>query len=137
MIFIYILQIVSSIFLNNQRYGKIKFDLFFNSLFYYIIFISFSWDNIYIIIKGKGNDSTNYFIYKKHELCEKHNSTSCSCKLNMTDVELSNSIRNSIIFYKICTTFYEIINGKIIYIDNELKIAILYDNKMYSTFNNV
>lgn len=56
---------------------------------YFIIFILFSWDKIFYIFKKDGNNSNNYFIYKRHELCSKHNSNSCGCRYNISKENLN------------------------------------------------
>lgn len=73
----------------------------------------------------KDDHPKNYFILKRHSKCTIHNSNICSCKLNITEKEFQDEIRKSINFYKICSTFYEIINGKLVYISVKTKIDII------------
>jgi len=97
----------------NQRWSRVIFDLTFNSLCYFSIFICFSWDKIYYVITKKGNDVKNYFILKRHELCGIHNSNICGCKLDMPMDEQIQKIQQSIDIYKTCSTLYIISRKKL------------------------
>ena len=90
-----------------------------------MIFIIFSFNNIYNIVKGEGDNPVKYFIYKRHEECTIHNSTSCGCKLYLTQEEFSTNIRRSLDFYRICSTILEIVDGKIKYINFNSKIEFV------------
>jgi len=58
-------------------------------------------------------------------LCEKHNSTTCGCKLGMTKEEIEIQINKSIDYYKICSIIFQKINGKIVFINTNHKIQFL------------
>jgi len=96
----------------NQRWSRVIFDLIFNSLCYFCMFICFSWDKIYYVIRKKGNDVKNYFLFKKHDLCNIHNSYTCGCKLNIPKEEQIQQIQQSIDIYKACSTLYIISHKK-------------------------
>ena len=102
--------------LKNQRFNKIIIETILNSISSIGIFLLFSWDKVYYIIKKEGNNPMVYFIYKRHEECLKHKSTYCGCKLNMIKEHIEMSIRNYIDIYKTCSTLFEIVDGKVKFI---------------------
>eukprot|EP00833_Pecoramyces_ruminatium_P015546 jgi/Orpsp1_1/1189578/evm.model.d7180000073013.1 len=103
-----IINVFSYIIFKDNRTEKIFLDTIFNTICYFTLFLIYSWDKIYYttICKNK-NESNFYFIYKIHELCQVHNSTSCGCKLNMTKEYVLYNIDNYISIYKICSNFYK------------------------------
>jgi len=68
---------------------------------------------------------SKYFIAIRHENCSVHNSTICTCKLNIGEEELMTLNRQSLDFYKLCNTVFEIVNGRITYLSVQSKIEIL------------
>jgi len=80
------------------------------------VFLLYSWDKIYYILKKEGDNSMTYFIFKRHEECLKHKSTYCGCNLNMTKADMDEGINNYIDIYKTCSTIFEIVRGKIRFI---------------------
>jgi len=97
------------------------FNSLLNYLCYFIIFLILAWDKIYFIFIKKGNEMTNYYIFQKHEQCTIHNSTSCGCKLDIPQKELMNTIRNRIDIYKICTSYFKIVDNKLTFVNVETK----------------
>jgi len=79
----------------------------------------------YVLIKKDGSNPINYFIYRKHEHCKVHNSTSCGCKLNMSKEVYISYIKKTIDLYIICSTFFERIDNKYVYVSTKTKIKIL------------
>jgi len=99
-----------------------------NSVGYLIVFIIFSWEIIYYAIKSDNYNPQNYFILKRHDKCMVHQSTTCPCTLNLSEKEFYIAIRHSIDFYKISSSFFEIVDKKIVYITTNSKIKLLnYD----------
>jgi len=72
------------------------------------MFICFSWDKIFYVITKRGNDVKKYFLFKRHDLCNIHNSYTCGCKLDIPMDEQIHIIRQSIDIYKVCSTLYMI-----------------------------
>ncbi|ORX49040.1 hypothetical protein BCR36DRAFT_413035 [Piromyces finnis] len=101
-----IINIITYCILGEQRLTKIYIDFSLNTICYFSIFITFSWDKIYYILKKQGNDSTHYFIFERHEFCSKHNSNICGCKINLSKENICNNIDNYIILYKMCSTLH-------------------------------
>ncbi|ORX64425.1 hypothetical protein BCR32DRAFT_273116 [Anaeromyces robustus] len=99
-----IINVFSYMFFNNQRKTKIIFEVLLNTICYLTVFILFSWDKVYYILKNQGDDPTIYFIYEKHELCTIHQSTSCGCKLNISKDILLVKITQSINYYTLCSS---------------------------------
>ncbi|ORX37497.1 hypothetical protein BCR36DRAFT_313656, partial [Piromyces finnis] len=105
---------------------KIYVETILNSIGYFIIFITFSWDKVYYILNRQGNEAYTYFIFQQHEQCLIHKSKCCGCKLNMTNEHFKSLIRKSIDFYRVCTRFYEITDrGNIMYINIRSKVKYL------------
>ncbi|OUM57020.1 hypothetical protein PIROE2DRAFT_18124 [Piromyces sp. E2] len=78
----------------------------------------FKWDN-----------PTNYFIYKVHLPCREHKSTSCGCGLTIQKPEFLRSIRKSIDFYLVYSTFFEFVDRKLkVFLDANSKLQLLNDN---------
>ncbi|ORX77658.1 hypothetical protein BCR32DRAFT_270514 [Anaeromyces robustus] len=108
-----IFNIISITTLNNERFGKTVFEIFSNSLGFLIIFVLFSWDKIYYIIKKEGNDNKNYFILRSKEKCVLHN----SYRYKYID------------FYNLCSKlFIKTDDKKIKYFDLDSKIQYITDN---------
>jgi len=92
---------------------------------------------VFILKKYDNNIDKNYFIYKRHIKCKIHNSDTCECTLNVTKEELKRNIRNSLDFYKICTSFFMVDNKKLYYINIKNKVDIIYCyNYNYNNYNN-
>ncbi|OUM57794.1 hypothetical protein PIROE2DRAFT_17107 [Piromyces sp. E2] len=124
-----IINIISIIFLQNYAKARIYVETLLNSIGYFIILITFSWDKVYYILKKQGNEAYTYFVFKRHEQCHIHKSTCCGCRLNMTREHFQTLIRKSIDFYRICTQFFEITDqGKLMYIGTQSKIKYLQYN---------
>jgi len=111
---------------SNYTKTRIYAETIINSIGYFIILFTFSWDKVYYIFKKQGNDTYTYFVYKRHERCILHKSTCCGCKLKISNEHFQTLIRKSIDFYRICTQFFEITdNGKLVYISIQSKIKYL------------
>jgi len=54
--------------LENQRYYKVIIDLISNYLSIILLFIFFSWDKIFYIIKGKSNKVDSYFKFPGNDI---------------------------------------------------------------------
>lgn len=80
-------------------------NIIFNTICYLTMFILLSWDKIYYIMKKEGNNSTIYFIYIKHDICEIHHSHCCGCKLNLTKENIKVNTDNYINIYNFCSKF--------------------------------
>jgi len=106
--------------LSKQRYEKVIFESILCSICYSVIFTLFSWDKIYYIIKGEGDDAISYFIYIKHDVCEKHNSRSCGCKLNISKNEYNLYSQKYLDFYRLSCAIITIYNGKVSFLRNYL-----------------
>ncbi|ORX42813.1 hypothetical protein BCR36DRAFT_242089, partial [Piromyces finnis] len=119
--------LISFTALNNQPYAKIIFNTSLNSIGYLAMLIMFSWNTLYIIIKRK-NCPQEYFIFKRHEKCMIHQSFSCPCTLNISIETFYKNIRKSIDFYKISSSFFEIVNNKLLYINISSKIKLVNFN---------
>ncbi|KAG4095661.1 hypothetical protein H8356DRAFT_944737 [Neocallimastix lanati (nom. inval.)] len=111
--------------LSDERFKKIAFELILNNIGYFIIFILFSWDKIYYILKKEGDDCNIYFRFRKHEKCAIHNSYTCWCDHERSKKDIRPSIKRYIDFYKFCSLVITIIDGKIKYIKMKTKTDLL------------
>ncbi|OUM62446.1 hypothetical protein PIROE2DRAFT_11296 [Piromyces sp. E2] len=107
------INFISYLLLKDQRFRKIIIEIVLNTISCIGVFIIFSWDKIYYIIKKEGNNPMIYFVYKRHEECLVHRSTFCGCKLTMKKEEIEACIFNYIDIYNTCSTLFEIVDGKI------------------------
>ena len=91
---------------------------------YIFILFFLSWDKIYYIVKGEGDDFNNYFNSTKYEMCPIHNTAMCGCakKNGASDV-----IEKYISFYKRCSTIIEISDGKIRYVGKSSKDSLNFN----------
>jgi len=112
-------------FLGNQRHAKTVFEATLNSIGYIIIFMLFSWDKIYYVMKKEGNDSNKYFKITVYKKCFKHNSLTCGCRLEVSDEDNQEIIKKFIIFYKYCSLMIVYRDGKIKYVNSKYKLSIL------------
>ncbi|ORX43920.1 hypothetical protein BCR36DRAFT_399767 [Piromyces finnis] len=120
-----LINVISYSLLQNQRYLRVFFDTLTNIICYFLVFIIFSWDKIYYVFKKEANDPSKYFILKVHIPCRKHNSTCCGCGLSIQRQEFLQLIRKSIDFYRIYSSFFEIIDRKLIFVNVGSKISLL------------
>jgi len=124
------ITIITLLFINNQKYQTVVFSTSLNYICYLIIFILLSWDNIYYIIKGEGNNTFNYFRIIKFRKCYAHNSYTCGCPLERTYQDLEPIVHYYIKFYKFCSTTFIVEDKKIKYIKVRSKYdSIFIDNK--------
>jgi len=90
-----------------------------------MIFILFSMDNIYYIIKKKGDDYYSFFVYPNKKLCILHHSYTCGCVLEKKSNEDTSdeNIEEFISFYLFCSDILINYNGRIKFntIKNKLK----------------
>jgi len=112
-IIIFYYKIINYLFLGNQIYAKIVCEGFFNSITYLIVFILFSWDKVYYIIRKEGNEKYNYFRITKYKKCPVHNSYKCGCKFYSDEDRINILIKNYILVYKRCSLLFIVTNGKI------------------------
>ncbi|KAL6596852.1 hypothetical protein U3516DRAFT_671521 [Neocallimastix sp. 'constans'] len=100
------INIFNYLILQNKKYEAIKLIYILNSICYIIIFILFSWDKIYFIIKKDGNNPLNYFIYIKHKECNIHHSCNCGCNTNLSKEDYRMNVEKYINIYKICSKIF-------------------------------
>jgi len=98
-----IIDIVTYSIFSQQKVAKVYIDFLLNTICYLFIYITYAWNIMFTIHKKQGNDSTCYFIFKRHEFCSVHDSNYCGCKINMTKDELKTNNDNYILFYKLCS----------------------------------
>ncbi|ORX79566.1 hypothetical protein BCR32DRAFT_269397 [Anaeromyces robustus] len=103
-----------------------SFNTTMNGICYFIIYILYTWDKVYYIIKGKGNDPEKYFYsVKRHEECVYHKSCYCNCTNTTINYDI---VIKYINFYKYCSKIIDYSNGKLRYIKmenkNQLKFII-------------
>jgi len=97
------------------------------------MFICFSWDKIYYVITKRGNDVKKYYLFRRHDLCNIHNSNSCGCKLDISMDEQIEKIQQSIDIYKACSTLYILSHKKLHKLFGTLsKLDHLVENKEVS-----
>jgi len=112
--------------MNKQRYSKVIFDVTLNSICYFILYLSLIWDKLYYIIKKEGDNSFNYFLLYHHDYCPTHASTTCGCKMNMSKDDLLFNIQSSTYFYKVCSSFFTIIGGRLKFLQSKSKLDIVH-----------
>ncbi|ORX56013.1 hypothetical protein BCR36DRAFT_175699 [Piromyces finnis] len=122
-----LINIVGFVILNNQRYERVIFETLLNTICYIIVFLFFSWDKLYYIIK-KEKKIENYFIYKNYEMCSLHKSLTCGCQLEKKNNNVIPVIEKYIDFYKFCSAIVEKKNGKTRLVRVESKISIFNDH---------
>jgi len=116
--------------INNQKFQTVVFNTFLNYICYLTIFILLSWDNIYYIIIGEGNNAFNYFRIIKFRKCYAHNSYTCGCPLERTYQNLKPIVHYYIKFYKFCSTTFIVEDKKIKYVKVRSKYnSIFIENK--------
>jgi len=93
------------------------------------MFISFSWDKFYYIIKNEGDDNKKYFIILDSKKCPTHDSYSCGCTSKRINNEIELIVNNYINSYKRCSDLFQINNGKIKYLNHNSKMNIFNLNK--------
>jgi len=120
-----LLNIISYVVLSKQRYSKIIFDTLLNTSAYFIIFIIFIWKILYCIIQENGNNTQMYYILRRHNRCAIHNTMTCSCLLNISQEEYNINARRSIDIYKTCSSFFGIVDGKLVYINKDSKVKFV------------
>ncbi|KAG4092818.1 hypothetical protein H8356DRAFT_950126 [Neocallimastix lanati (nom. inval.)] len=128
--FIYysILEIVINyIIFKKQKRENIWLEVIFNSWGYLMIFILFSMDNIYYIIKKKGDDYYSFFVYPNKKLCILHHSYTCGCVLEKKSNEDTSdeNIEEFISFYLFCSDILINYNGRIKFITMKNKLKFL------------
>ncbi|ORX46842.1 hypothetical protein BCR36DRAFT_356203 [Piromyces finnis] len=126
-----LIDIISFLFFQNQRIAKFKLSLYVNSIGYFIIYILFSWDKVYYIMKKEGNVTFNYFVYaRRTNECAIHHSTICTCKRDSTYIneELILLNKKALEFYSVCSTVFEVKNNKISYLNVQSKMELLENN---------
>jgi len=92
-----------------------------------MIFILFSMDNIYYIIKKKGDDYYSFFIYPNKKLCVLHHSSTCGCMLEKNNDEniSDKNIEEFLNFYLFCSDVIIIYKGRIKFITMKNKLKFL------------
>jgi len=80
---------------------------------YIVIFILFSWDKIYYIIRKEGNNTNVYFHIKHYEKCIIHDSYKCGCVLLEKKRNQSTIVNKYLHFYKYCTKLFDTKHKKI------------------------
>lgn len=108
--------------MSNQRYARVKFETYLNSICYIIVFLLFSWDKFYYILKKESNNAINYFVLKNFEICPLHNSYNCGCQLENKKDETIPVIQKYIDFYKFCSAIVEVQDKKIKLVRKKSKI---------------
>ncbi|OUM60244.1 hypothetical protein PIROE2DRAFT_14062 [Piromyces sp. E2] len=68
-----------------------------------------------------GDNPVNYFIFRLH-------STTCECNLNMTKDVFLSQVRKVLDLYDVCSTFFERVDHKIVYVSTRNKIDYLTNN---------
>jgi len=94
-----------------------------NSICYLTILFIFSWDKIYYIIKGKGDNPESYFYSLKLEECPLHKSYFCGCIKTKSELEV---IKKYISFYKYSSQIFVIYNGKVKFIRRNNKTTVRF-----------
>jgi len=100
-------NVISYIILKNQRFEKVLFDVTLNMIAYLVIFILFSWDKIYYILRKEGNNIKHY------EKCILHDSYKCGCVLLEKKRNQSTIVSKYLQFYKYSTKLLDPKNKKI------------------------
>ncbi|OUM61162.1 hypothetical protein PIROE2DRAFT_12876 [Piromyces sp. E2] len=118
-------NIIAYVFLNNQRYGQVFFEVMLNLICFCIIYVLFSWDKVYYVFLKQGNISQNYFKVHKYKKCLIHETTSCECELELSYDDIDIITKKFIKFYKYCSTIFVIRNGKMSYITMKSKTCII------------
>ncbi|ORX58410.1 hypothetical protein BCR36DRAFT_343580 [Piromyces finnis] len=118
-------NIIGFVFLNDQAYSRSIFEKILNSVSVLVIFILFSWDKLYYILKSEGNIQRNYFRVTKYNRCILHNSRYCGCRLEKSDENIDIIIKRYIQYYKYCSTILIMKNGKLSYLTIKSKTSIL------------
>jgi len=112
-------------FLGNQRHAKTVFEATLNTIDYLVIFILFSWDKVYFIVKKEGDNPNKYFKITVYKKCLVHNSLTCGCRLEVSDEDNKEIIKKFIKFYKYCSLMIVYKDGKVKYVDSKSKLSIL------------
>ncbi|OUM63850.1 hypothetical protein PIROE2DRAFT_9519 [Piromyces sp. E2] len=94
-----IINIITYVVFENDRSTKIFIDLTLNVICYFSVYILYTYDKVYYIIKKKGDETNTYFIYKRHQHCTIHNSYTCGCKLNETKENIRFNTEKYIFLY--------------------------------------
>ena len=106
-------NLFSYFFFYNQRYVKTFFDFAVNYVCYTLLFLLYAFGRVYVIVKGKGDDSNAYFIFKRHDLCQVHHSTVCGCRLNTHIEGIKSKNEKYISVYRMCSNFFLNLNNPI------------------------
>jgi len=117
--------LISFTFLDNQKYARVAFDTSLNSIGFFVLFLCYSWDKVYYIVKKAGNDPRVYFKLKKYKKCFKHNTFTCGCKLDQDNENLLPAMEKYILFYQFCSVIFTKVDGKVKYINMKSKTNIV------------
>ncbi|ORX56016.1 hypothetical protein BCR36DRAFT_467070, partial [Piromyces finnis] len=124
--------IFSYLIFHNQTYTSIIFKASLNSLCYFILFLLFSWDKVYYILKNKGNDAKNYFIFNSRDKCVIHNSYTCECKNNSKESIDINIISKYIYIYKLSSRIIYLHKGNVKFDKYKSKMTLISISNDYT-----